>query len=192
MRLFNILHNKIMRKQNTGTQNWLVLRVPCFVLALFITVFSQALPTDREQPFTTNSDSVELNDKAGTTTLNGNVIIEQGSMRITANSVVLHYSKNAITKVVALGKPAHYSQIPKVGQEPVQAKAKKLEYNIKAETLQLINNASLIQEGGTSLSGNKINYDVKKSIVQAGSDITQQSGKRVKLVIPAKSLENNE
>lgn len=161
------------------------------LIFLLMTANAYTLPTDRQQPFSTNADSVELNDKLGTTTLIGDVIIEQGSMRITADQVILHYNQNALTRVIALGVPAQYSQVPREGEQPVEAKAKQLEYNIDAETLQLIENASLVQEGGTSLSGNKINYDVRKAVVKAGSDITKQNGKRVRLVIPAKALEKN-
>ncbi len=161
-------------------------------LLISLTHTALSLPTDRSQPFSTNADTVELNDKAGTTTLEGNVVIEQGSMKIKANKVVLHYNANAVTKVTALGQPAHYSQVPRLGEEPVEAKANKLEYNIKNENLKLIENASLVQEGGTSLSGNTINYDVQKSVVQAGSDLRDTKGKRVKLVIPASALNKND
>lgn len=151
-----------------------------------------ALPSDIKQPFSTNADTVELDDKKGTTTLKGNVVIEQGSMTIKADKVVLHYSQNAITKVTAQGNPAQYSQIPRIGDEPVEAKAKKLEYNIKSESLKLIENASLVQQGGTSLSGNTIDYDVTKSVVRAGSDLKDAKGKRVKLVIPASALNKSD
>jgi|GEM_PF-219160 len=172
-----------------------VIKIPRFIIAglLICSAYpALSLPSDRSQPFSTNADTVELNDKTGTTTLEGNVIIEQGSMIIKANKVVLHYNANAITKVTASGKPAHYSQVPRIGEEPVEAKANKLEYNIQNENLKLIENASLVQEGGTSLSGNTINYDVQKSVVQAGSDLRDTRGKRVKLVIPASALNKDD
>lgn len=162
------------------------------LLAALAATPAHALPGDRSQPLSTDADKLELDDKSGTTTLYGNVIIEQGSMRITADKVILHYNKNKLTHVIATGEPAHYSQVPRPNQEPVQARAKRLEYHIEQETLTLLNNASLVQDGGTSLSGNRIDYDVKKSLVKAGSDIEEGEKRRVRLVIPAKTLSNQE
>lgn len=159
---------------------------------LIFTSPAHSLPSDRSQPLSTDADELELDDKSGTTTLYGNVIIKQGTMRITADKVVLHYKKSKLTHVIATGAPAQYSQIPRPNQEPVEARAKTLEYHIEQETLLLLNNASLVQEGGTSLSGNRIDYDVKKSIVKAGSDIEEGEKRRVRLVIPANTLSNQE
>lgn len=94
-----------------------------------------------------------------------------------------------MTQIVATGRPARYQQKPSPDEGPIIAQANRLEYNIAQDTLHLIENASLQQEG-SSLSGNRIDYDVKKSVVKAGGDASQNE--RVKMVIPAKSLKQAE
>jgi len=133
----------------------------------------------------------ERDEIKGTFTYSGAVIMERGSMKITADQVVIHSKEDKITRVVATGVPARYTQIPRKDQEPVNASANKIDYKIAKNMLVLIENASLEQEG-TSLSGSKIQYDVKKSIVKAGGGGKKSEKERVKMVIPPKSLSESE
>lgn len=144
-----------------------------------------SLTSDREQSITIHSDMAERNEAKGTTTYAGNVVMQQGSMRIDASKVVIYNDKNKVTRIVATGTPVRYQQKPNETDGLVVAEAKRLEYNIRKETLHLIEQASLQQEG-TSIAGDRIDYDVKESVVKAGSD-TNQNG-RVRMVIPPRSL----
>lgn len=150
---------------------------------------AMALSSDRNQSITIHSDSAERDETKGTTTYSGNVVMQQGSMRIDADKVVIVNDRSKVTQIVATGKPARYQQKPSEDEGPVVAQANRLEYNISQDTLHLIENAMLQQEG-TSLSGNRIDYDVKKSVVKAGGDASQNE--RVKMVIPARSLKQQE
>lgn len=150
-------------------------------VALTTPVVCVALPSDREQPIEISADSAERDEAEGTTTYAGGVVMEQGSMRIDAHKVVIYNDRNKVTKIVAEGEPARYQQQPNQGDGLVVAEAKRLEYNISEEALHLIESASLKQEG-TSLSGNRIDYDVRKAVVKAGSDAAQTE--RVRMVIP--------
>ncbi len=163
--------------------------VAAVALVLLSAADVQALSSDRNQAITIHSDSAERDEIKGTTTYSGNVVMQQGSMRIDAQEVVIVNTKNKVTQIVATGAPARYQQKPSEDEGPVIAEANRLEYNIAQDTLHLIDNASLQQEG-TSLSGNRIDYDVKKSLVKAGGDASQNE--RVKMVIPARSLKQNE
>lgn len=164
-------------------------RFNCYLLAaglaLIAPVTSLALPSDREQPIEISADSAERDEAEGTTTYAGGVVMQQGSMRIDAHKVVIYNDRNKVTKIVATGDPARYQQQPNQSGGLVVAEAKRLEYNISEETLHLIESASLKQEG-TSLSGNRIDYDVRKAVVKAGSDAAQTE--RVRMVIPPRVL----
>lgn len=158
-------------------------------LSLMAGASAFALSSDRHQSITIHSDTAERDETKGTTTYAGNVVMQQGSMRIEADDVVIVNDKSKVTQIVATGKPARYQQKPSEDEEPVVAQANRLEYNIAQDTLHLIDNA-LLQQEGTSLSGNRIDYDVKKSVVKAGGDASQNE--RVKMVIPARSLNQPE
>lgn len=162
------------------------------LLLLLLPAVTVALPDDRFQDLSIQSDSAELDDTRGTTTYAGSVIVEQGSLKILADKVIIYGRNDSYSKVVATGKPARLSQIPKPGQEPVTAQANRLEYRITDETLFLIDNAAFKQEG-TSLSGNQIEYDVKKAVVKAGGKASSSDdNRRVRMVIPPKALSKEE
>lgn len=159
------------------------------VLLLCFSATAFGLASDRNESITIVADRAERDEQQGTTTYAGNVVMEQGSMRIDAEKVVIYNDKNKVTMIVASGKPARYQQKPSAKEGLVVAEAFRLEYNIAQETLHLINSALLKQEG-TSLSGNRIDYDVKQSVVKAGGD--EQRQERVKMVIPARALKQEE
>lgn len=148
-----------------------------------------ALQSDRSQPITIDADTAERDELAGTTTYAGKVLMAQGSMRIEADKIVIYNRKDKVTKIIAKGKPATYQQKPSEKEGKVVASAYVLEYQIDKETLRLIDSASLKQEG-TSLSGNTIEYDVRRSVVKAGSNDDQNE--RVRMVIPPKALRSDE
>lgn len=149
-----------------------------------------ALPSDREQPISYQADRAERDNLRGTTTLEGSVVMERGSIRIEADHVVIEDRNNKISLIIATGTPARYRQIPNEGDEPVVASANLLEYRLGEQSLHLIGKASLVQ-GGSSLSGNRIDYDVVQSVVKAGSDELNKS-ERVRMVIPAKALQSSD
>jgi len=163
------------------------------ILNLACVLFSAAaiaLPGDRLKDLSIQADSAELDDQNGTTIYSGDVIVEQGSMQIRADKVIIYGRNDSYSRVVATGAPARLSQIPKPGQEPVTAQANRLEYQITDETLYLIDDAAFRQEG-TSLSGNRIEYDVKRAVVKAGGK-SADSDRRVKMVIPPRALSTEE
>lgn len=148
-----------------------------------------ALPSDQEQPITYQADRAERDNQLGTTTLEGTVIMQRGSIRIEADQVIIEDRDDKIAVIIATGSPARYQQIPSKGADPVVASASTLEYRLAEQSLHLIGSASLVQ-GGSSLTGNRIDYDVSQSVVTAGSDNLNRS-ERVRMVIPAKALESS-
>ncbi|MCZ7019093.1 LptA/OstA family protein, partial [Salmonella enterica] len=52
-------------------------------------VSAWALPNDSQQPIHIQADDAQLDDKQGIATYKGDVIITQGSMKITGNTVTL-------------------------------------------------------------------------------------------------------
>lgn len=173
-------------KHSVGSLN-LVFTLMAYILFAATIPAANALESDRNKPITITSNEAERDEIKGTTTYSGEVVMEQGSMRIDADTVVIHNTREKVTKIIALGKPARYQQKPNDSEGLVIAEANTLEYSLETESLHLIESASLKQEG-TSLSGNRIDYDVRKSVVKAGSG--KSATERVRMVIPPKALNN--
>ena len=127
-----------------------------------------ALPTDRDQPIHIQSDDAQLDDKQGVATYKGNVIITQGSMKITGNTVTI--TRNATGDVdvfTAVGNLAYYEQKPAVDKPIVQAYGVTIQYFAAQDRIVLIDKAKVINDGNTS-EGEKIVYDTVRQVVNAG------------------------
>jgi lipopolysaccharide export system protein LptA len=127
-----------------------------------------ALPTDRDQPIHIQSDDAQLDDKQGVATYKGNVIITQGSMKITGNTVTI--TRNATGDVdvfTAVGNLAYYEQKPAADKPIVQAYGVTIQYFAAQNRIVLIDKAKVINDGNTS-EGEKIVYDTVRQVVNAG------------------------
>jgi len=149
-----------------------------------------ALATDQKQAIEIEANTGELDDAKNINTFTGNVIVTQGSIRITGDKMTVHYNeKNEIEVLVVEGNPATYRQLPDSGKVYDEAQAKRMEYHKKQNLIVLIDNARVKQESG-SLSSDRIEYDTALSRVKASStpatDGTKSGTKdRVKIIIPA-------
>ena len=81
------------------------------------------------------------------------------------------------------GKPATYKQRPDNKDKDVRAKALRMEYYTNPEYIILLKQAEVEQEGDT-LRSERIEYDVAKDKVNAGTD---KPNDRVRIVIQPKT-----
>lgn len=51
---------------------------------------------DTQAPFSTDSDDFEINERAGTAQLRGNVIIKQGKLTLRTESLVIYYNRESV------------------------------------------------------------------------------------------------
>ena len=129
---------------------------------------SWALPSDRDQPIRVQADSAELDDKQGVAVYRGSVVITQGSLKITGDTVTLTQNQTGDLEVfTAVGKPAYYEQQPSADKQIVKAYGLTIQYYASNERIVLIDQAKVIQEGNT-FEGEKIVYDTQRQIVNAG------------------------
>ena len=138
-----------------------------------------ALPSDHQQPIQIESDRAEQNEKNGTTTYEGSVIIRQGTIKINADKVTVFSDTNQVDRIVCVGNPAHYQQRPNPEDGLVLASAKTIKYHLVNDKIFLLKNASL-EQNGSVITGEKIDYDLKAEVVKATAD----SDTRIHMVIP--------
>ncbi|MDH3327308.1 MAG: lipopolysaccharide transport periplasmic protein LptA, partial [Gammaproteobacteria bacterium] len=126
-------------------------------------------------------------EKSGVSTYTGDVKLEQGSIRINADSIVVYTHNKKLQRIIASGTPARFSQKPDHQTENVHASAEHVEYSSVNGLLILLSNANM-QQGSNLFSGNKIEYDTVNDILSAKS--SQKSNQRVKAVIQPETLRN--
>ena len=151
-----------------------------------------ALPSDRDQPIRVQADSAELDDKQGVAVYRGDVVITQGTLKITGDTVTITQNAQGELEVfTSVGKPAYYEQKPAVDKQIVKAYGMTIQYFAANERIVLIAQAKVIQEGNT-FEGEKIVYDTQRQIVNAGRATGTNVGTprpRIDMVIQPKKKE---
>lgn len=148
---------------------------------LVLSSAATALPDDRKQPIKIESDRAEQNEKKGTTTYEGSVVIRQGSIKINADKVIVFSETDQVDKIVCIGKPAHYQQRPNPQDGLVLASGNTIEYYLDTDKIYLLKNASL-EQNGSIITGEKIDYDLKAEVVKATAG--RNTKDRIQMVIP--------
>ncbi len=146
-----------------------------------------ALPSDKNETIRGSADKLTVDQKNGIATYTGSVIIQQGTLVISADSIVIHTNAdNDVEKMVAQGAPARFQQQPEKDQGLVTAAAKQITYTPDNQRLLLIEDAS-VEQNGAVMSGPRIDYDLVKEVMKAaGNSSTDGNAQRIEIVIPPK------
>ena len=146
-------------------------RTTAVLLATSVSLLSSlvhALPSDNSKPINVQADSAEMDDKRGVAIYRGDVIITQGTLKITGDTVTITLTNGGdIDVFTSVGQPAYYEQQPAENKDIVQAYGRTIQYFATNEKIVIVDQAKVIQQGST-FRGEKIIYDTKKQIVTAG------------------------
>lgn len=155
---------------------------------------ANALPSDRDQPIHIQADTADLDDKKGTAIYRGDVVITQGTLKITGNTVTIIQGKNGdVEYFKSVGGPAYYEQLPGEGDELLKAYGKTIEYFLPKDTIVITDQARVTQGGNTS-RGEKITYNIQQEKVNVGRaqpGSVSQPEPRVHMVIQPKGQSGN-
>jgi len=161
----------------------------CCLLTLFFSAAApsvvNALPGDRNQPIHISSDTAEIDEISGLSVYRGKVNISQGTINLKADQVTIHSDTQGIAKLVAIGTPAHFQQLPEVEKNTLHAFGNTIEYFVVEQRIELKQQAKLEQEQNV-FTGERIDYDIKLRVVNAYSDNQTNSATdkpRVNLII---------
>ncbi len=149
-----------------------------------------ALESDQEQPIRISADQALRDEKQGFTLYQGNVRMDQGSLQIEADTITIYHREEEADRIVARGKPARMQQRPDPTRGPVHARATIIEYFQNEERVHLREEAH-IEQDGSIVSGETIDYFIREQRVRADSD-QQRGDSRVEVVIPAQQLQSLE
>lgn len=157
----------------------------CLLLLLASTAL-YALQSDQQQEIIIHADRAELNAKTHAVTYIGNVILTQGTIKITADKLLLVKQGDKLSLATATGtdKLATYQQQLEQQQGLTKAKAQRIVYRLKQNHIELLGKASLAQMGNL-LKGERIVYHIDKQTAHAGKQNTakNQQSQRVKVII---------
>jgi lipopolysaccharide export system protein LptA len=143
-------------------------RIALTAAIAFATATARAQSPDADQPIHIRADTAELDETNGLAIYRGAVRMDQGSLRVTADTMTIALADEQVVKVTAEGKQAHYQQRFEVDAPEVLADADTIVYHTQEERVELIGNAKLTQEPN-EFSGEVINYDMRAGKVDAKS-----------------------
>jgi len=142
------------------------MRASCALAALGLLVLApaQAKRTDRDQPMDVQASHFDgFRKPNSTTTLKGNVVITQGSLKATGDLAKVHFDANAeIDSVVLTGSPAHLQQLDDNGNL-MQGEAATIDYQVAKDFAVLQGRASITQQGRGEAHGDRLTYNTQTS-----------------------------
>jgi len=153
--------------------------VPALLTVLLLAAsHAFALSSDKDQPIELAADSVDVDEGKGVSTYRGNVDLRQGSMKLLADTVHIRQQGRKPNHITAIGS-VRFTQKDAKGRT-IKANAKKAEYQVNSEILELTGKASLTQ-GGDTMRSDRIVYDRVKHKVRAGA--AAKGKERVRITI---------
>jgi lipopolysaccharide export system protein LptA len=140
-----------------------------FLLAAVFAVQADAKSSDRKQPMDISADNTDaLLTDTSESSISGNVVISQGTLKIEADKAVISRVKGDVVKVTLSGAPTRMQQTNDNG-DVMKASAKQIVYLISGEQIQL-NGGVIIDQARGSMRGESIRYDLKTGRLTGGGN----------------------
>ncbi|MBM7072256.1 lipopolysaccharide transport periplasmic protein LptA [Shewanella sp. 202IG2-18] len=162
------------------------------IFSLLIASSSAAIAKldDLKQPVNISADASQGDIKKNQVVYSGNVLIIQGSIKITADDMsATKDKKTGNGQFIATGKPAKFSQVLDDGKLGI-ASATKIAYEQKTGDLVLSGDAHL-DVGGIKMHANLIRYNVENQHVEAEGSANGKDKGRVQTIIPAETYQDS-
>jgi lipopolysaccharide export system protein LptA len=159
------------------------------VLAALAALPAAAEKADREKEIVIGADRSVGDDANHTLTLEGNVVVTQGTMRMTAAKVVVREDAQRNKIYVATGAPVTFRQKRDNVDEYIEGFAQRAEFDERNDMLKLFNNAR-VKSNLNEITGEYISYDMRSEVANVSGAPPGQAAppnSRVKVIIvPAK------
>lgn len=149
---------------------------------------ANALESDFEQPIHVSSVEQHAKMKTNTITFSGDVVLTQGSIKITADKLTVIRGTKANQEImIAEGNVATFHQMQDDGK-PLDAQANIVKYEVAKGKITLDKNAQ-VKQLDSQINGTKIVYFLETEELSVSTD--QNSKQRVKTVfLPAQFQKN--
>jgi len=142
--------------------------VVALVILLSVLSPARAREGDRSEPATIEADRAEIERPDGVQRYFGDVVFEQGSLRITGDEMTVRAPGGVIEFAVTIGEPATTRQETDAG-EIVDAEARRIEYHAD-EQLVILTGDAVVTRGGERFAAGRIRYRTDTGRVVAGAD----------------------
>ena len=147
---------------------------------------ANAEKADREKEINVGADRLTADDVARTSLFEGNVVVTQGTMRITAEKVAVREDADRNKFYVATGAPVTFRQKRDRIEDWIEGYAQRAEFDDKNDVLRLFTRARVKSNQG-EITGDFISYDMASDRVEVTcappGAAAPTSGSRVKAIL---------
>jgi len=153
------------------------------ILVLILAVQVQsifAIDSDFTQPIYFQAENSIFNYNKNTVTASGSVQISQGSILIQASNATGSLRNGQPYQITLTGNPVKFQQRLNQGNGMVYGKANSISYSSTSSEIVLKGKASIIQDNGSSLSGETLRYNLTMGDIEAKGS----PNRRVQIIIP--------
>jgi lipopolysaccharide export system protein LptA len=142
-----------------------MLRLAAVTAMALIPLGASAEHADRDKPVNLDADRVDLDDAKKEAVFVGAVTLTQGTLTIKADKIIVKQDAEGFQYGIAYGNPAHFRQKREGFDEYIEGFSERLEYDGKADKMQMFTNAR-IQRGGDEVRGDYISYNAVTEFFQ--------------------------
>jgi len=150
----------------------------------------QAEESDRDQPIELEADTVSVNDAKKISVYTGNVILNQGTLQIKADKMIVREDQDGFQHSTCTGNPTTFKQKRTGKDEWMQGSGQRIEYNARMDKVQLYTNA-WVKRGEDIVTGDYISYDANAEYAEViggtKANPNGTAGSRVKATIQPKN-----
>lgn len=153
-----------------------------------VTGIARAEKTDREKPINIEADRVTVDDAKQIATFTGRVVLTQGTLIIRGDRMEVRQDNDGFKTGTTWGDLAYFKQKREGYDEYIEGWAERIEYDSRADKMQMFNRASM-KKGGDEVRGSYISYDANTEFFQVtggGTKTASGSDGRVHAVIQPK------
>lgn len=152
----------------------MAIRTLLFVSVLLTPLCAVAASGDRQQPVNLRADRIEIDQKKGTSLYRGQVVLTQGTLRMTAARAEARNRGNKVDTVTAEGKPVTFRHRPAGATEYIQGQAGRVHYRVPEQLVDFGGNVNL-QRGRDTFRSAQAHYDIAARQVIAEGNAEQRA-----------------
>src|SRR5262245_579535 len=134
-------------------------------LSLALAHPAAAEKADRDKPVNLEADRVTIDDAKKLAIFEGNVVLTQGTLQIRGRRMEVGQDQEGFRLGTTWGDPAYFKQKREGFDEYIEGWAERLEYDGRAQTMQMFTRAQL-KRGEDEVTGNYISYDSRTEFFQ--------------------------
>ena len=159
-------------------------------LLLILATPALAEKADRDKPTQVEASKMTADDVRRLNVFEGDVVVTKGTIRLTADRLVVRQDAEGFQLATATGKPARFRQRQdaKPGEKEgiwVEGEAQRIELDDRNQKIELFDKAR-VNRGGDEVAGDYIFVDQRSDFYQVSSGKGGEKQGRVKAIIQSK------